>query len=217
MKKDAFHKDLRNYLQHIESEFREIPDARIETLRELGDYVISSLENDGKAQLVFICTHNSRRSQFGQLWAITAARCYGVRHIQTFSGGTGSTAFNPRAVAALVRAGFQAEKRAGSDDNPQYSITSGKNIPDITMYSKRYDDEANPDSRFCAIMVCTEADEACPVVPGAEERISIPYDDPKYFDDTTKETAKYDERCRQFAREMFYLFHYVKTSPEPER
>ncbi|KPL12399.1 MAG: hypothetical protein AMS23_01845 [Bacteroides sp. SM1_62] len=212
MKKDAFYTDLGNYLQDIESEFTEIPDTRIETLRELGNYVISSLKDDTQVQLVFICTHNSRRSQFGQLLALTAAQFYGIQNISTFSGGIASTAFNPRAVAAVKRAGFQVEKGVGRDDNPQYMITSGKNFPGIAMFSKKYDDDANPEDNFCAIMVCADADEACPVVPGAEDRLSMPYDDPKAFDDTGQEMAKYDERCRQIAREMFYVFYYVKTS-----
>jgi hypothetical protein len=40
----------------------------------------------------------------------------------------------------------------------------------------------------------------------------MPYDDPKDYDDTDQEQAKYDERCRQIAREMFFTFQYVKTN-----
>lgn len=212
MKSDTFYADLDKYLKNIEAEFIEIPEERIEILKQLGDYVISALNRDGQAQLVFICTHNSRRSQFGQLWALTAAQFYGIQNIGTFSGGTGSTAFNPRAVAAIERAGFQIEKLESNLDNPQYLISSGGNLPGNPMFSKIYSDEANPDKAFCAIMVCSDADEACPFVPGAEDRISMPYDDPKTFDNTDKEETKYDERCRQIAREMFFTFKHVRTS-----
>ena len=58
-------------------------------------------------------------------------------------------------------------------------------------------------------MVCSDADEACPFVPGAELRLSMPYDDPKAFDGTPMEEAKYDERSRQIAREMFFAFKYA--------
>jgi hypothetical protein len=34
----------------------------------------------------------------------------------------------------------------------------------------------------------------------------VNYDDPKDFDGTLQEEAKYDERTRQIAREMLYLF-----------
>jgi len=211
MKKDPFFTDLDNYLKDIETEFIKIPEDRIEILQQLGDYVISAIKDNGKVQLVFICTHNSRRSQLGQLWALTAAHFYGIQTIGTFSGGTGSTAFNPRAVAAIKRAGFQVEKRESNTDNPRYIVSSGENLHSNPMFSKKYDDEANPDEDFCAIMVCSDADEACPIVSGAEDRISMPYDDPKAFDNTDQEEAKYDERCRQIAREMFFTFRYVRT------
>ncbi len=212
IKKDSFYTDLDTYLKDIETEFIEIPENRIEILQQLGDYVISALNGDGQVQLVFICTHNSRRSQFGQLWASTAAQFYGIQNIATFSGGTGSTAFNPRAVAAIKRTGFQVEKLEGNIDNPHYIISSGENLHGTPMFSKKYDDFSNPEKGFCAIMVCSDADEACPVVPGAEDRISMPYDDPKEFDDKDQEKIKYDERCRQIAREMFFTFQYVKTN-----
>lgn len=212
MKKDTFYADLDKYLKDIEAEFFEIPEERIEILKQLGDYVISALKMDGEAQLVFICTHNSRRSQCGQLWALTAAQFYGIQNIGTFSGGTGSTAFNPRAVAAIERAGFQIKKLESNLDNPRYLISSGENFPGNPMFSKKYTEKANPDKGFCAIMVCSDADEACPIVPGAEDRISMPYDDPKAFDNTDQEETKYDERCRQIAREMFFTFKYVRTS-----
>jgi len=41
---------------------------------------------------------------------------------------------------------------------------------------------------------------------GVELRIGTTYDDPKVFDDTPLQDAKYDERCRQIAIETFYVF-----------
>jgi hypothetical protein len=54
-------------------------------------------------------------------------------------------------------------------------------------------------------MVCNDADEACPVVRGAERRAAIPYVDPKISDSTPEEAATYDARCAQIAREMLYM------------
>ena len=45
--------------------------------------------------------------------------------------------------------------------------------------------------------------------PAPTRRIAIPYDDPKEFDGTERETEIYDERCRQIAREMLYVFAEV--------
>ena len=38
-------------------------------------------------------------------------------------------------------------------------------------------------------MVCGEADAACPVVKGAAARISMPYLDPKIYDDSALRVA----------------------------
>jgi hypothetical protein len=73
-----------------------------------------------------------------------------------------------------------------------------------------YADAANPQREFCAIMTCSQADEACPNVAGAANRIAIPYEDPKAADGTPEEAAVYDERCAQIARETLYAFSLVR-------
>jgi arsenate reductase len=44
-----------------------------------------------------------------------------------------------------------------------------------------------------------------------EKRISLPYDDPKDFDDTPQEAAKYAERVREIGTEILYAFSQVKS------
>jgi arsenate reductase len=60
-------------------------------------------------------------------------------------------------------------------------------------------------------MTCSSADRKCPLIKGAERRISIQYEDPKVFDDTPDEINKYDERSLQIASEFFYVFRKVNT------
>lgn len=60
-------------------------------------------------------------------------------------------------------------------------------------------------------MTCSRADESCPVVMVADLRVGIPYDDPKAADGTPEESARYDERCKQIATEMLYLFSRVEA------
>jgi hypothetical protein len=79
------------------------------------------------------------------------------------------------------------------------------------VFSKTFDMASNPSDNFVAIMNCNEADEACPFVRGATLRISLPYDDPKLADGTPEQANRYDERTRQIAREMFYLFSRVES------
>jgi hypothetical protein len=122
----------------------------------------------------------------------TAALYYGVGPVETFSGGTEATAFNPRAVAALQRAGFEiARTSAGS--NPRYQVQYSSSAEPITAFSKTYDSAENPQVDFAAVMTCANADRLCPVVRGASLRIATLYDDPKSADGTPRESQTYDE------------------------
>jgi arsenate reductase len=51
-------------------------------------------------------------------------------------------------------------------------------------------------------MVCGEADAGCPFVKGATLRVSMPYLDPKIYDDGAYEAAKYAERRDDIGRLM---------------
>jgi arsenate reductase len=190
------------------AEFDEIPPERKDQLRELAGFVAAHREAGRAARLTFICTHNSRRSQLAQVWAAVAAAHYGVQQVEAYSGGTEATAFNPRAVAAMRRAGvaIEADSAAGDESNPRYAVSIPGTDKPLVCFSKTYDERPNPADDFCAVMVCSQADEACPKVAGAAERIALPYDDPKVADGTPEEAARYDERCVQIAREMLFVF-----------
>lgn len=68
----------------------------------------------------------------------------------------------------------------------------------------------DPTSVFAAVMTCSQADEGCSFISGAEKRISIPYDDPEIADNTVEQTKVYTERSLQIATEMFYVFSKIK-------
>jgi arsenate reductase len=195
------------YVAQREAESNQIPAERVAQLRPLADFVAAKAASGEPARLTFICTHNSRRSHLAQLWAAVAAHRYGVVYVETYSGGTEGTAFNPRAVAALERAGLEIEATGSSETtNPRYTVSFVTGVEPQTCFSKRYDESPNPTSGFAAVMVCTDADEACPTVSGAEARFAIPYEDPKVSDDTLEEAATYDARCAQIARELLLVF-----------
>lgn len=195
-------KNLVENINVFRSHFIEISDERKEILNQLIDVI-----NNNIKKLVFICTHNSRRSQMSQLWARVAADYYSIDGIETFSGGTEATAFNPRAVSALEKMGISFEK--SGEDNPVYTFESKGNK--YKYFSKKYDDESNPKDNFCAVMTCSDADENCPYIPGANFRVSLKYDDPKEFDGTELEEEKYLERSMQIATELFYVMSKVKN------
>jgi arsenate reductase len=201
-------KPLQTYITSLPQEFEQIPQERKETLGQVAAYIREKLQENGKVKLVFICTHNSRRSHMSQIWAQTAAYYYGISSVETYSGGTEATAFNPRAVKAMQEAGFAIEK-TGEENNPRYQVTFTDGMQPMVAFSKVYDAPGNPDRDFAAIMTCSHADDNCPFIPGASLRIPVNYDDPKDFDGTPQEEAKYNERTRQIAREMLYLFSKV--------
>ncbi|MCH6199763.1 protein-tyrosine-phosphatase [Aquiflexum sp. LQ15W] len=206
----AMYPVLNQYIESIQAEMENISEERKKELQKLALYIQTKKNSGEAANLIFICTHNSRRSHMSQLWAATAANYYGIAdNIFTFSGGTETTAFNPRAVAAIERAGFTVENPGGS--NPNYQVRFADNGPKMECFSKIYDNPSNPQENFVAIMTCSEADKNCPFIPGASMRSPIPYEDPKDFDGTPQEQAAYDERCRQIATEMFFIMSKVKA------
>ncbi|WPP48024.1 arsenate reductase/protein-tyrosine-phosphatase family protein [Catalinimonas niigatensis] len=201
---------LKAYVHQIISEFDQIPEERQSILAELALHVTTKHASGKPARLIFICTHNSRRSHMSQLWTQAAAYYYGVKDVETYSGGTEATAFNPRAVKAMKKAGFGI-KILQEGDNPIYAVAFAEDASNIEVFSKKYDHEVNPQQDFAAIMTCSEADKSCPFIPGASLRIPIPYDDPKDYDETDQEETMYDERCHQIAREMFFMMSKVQV------
>lgn len=186
-----------------------IPDIRKEALQVLIDYVRSKVNSGEKLVLNFICTHNSRRSQFSQIWAQTAADYFGIP-ADCYSGGVEVTAFNERAVESIKRSGFGVSKKGV--ENPKYFVFHSDDAEPIVAFSKLFDDPINQANRFAAVMTCAHADENCPFIPGAENRIPVRYEDPKAFDDTPEEASKYDERSMQIASEMFYVFSKISIN-----
>jgi protein-tyrosine-phosphatase len=193
--------------QHLEG----IDSSRKQELNILADYIQESLQKDTTVQLTYICTHNSRRSHMAQLWAAVAAHYYSVKGVKTYSGGTETTAFNQRSVACLQRQGFEITP-LNEDKNTLYAVVFSPKVPAVKSFSKVYNDPSNPQNGFIAVMTCSHADEACPVVNGATKRVAIPYIDPKISDGTTLESQTYYDRSAQIATEAFYVFKRLKGS-----
>ena len=200
---------LEKKINKLENSFDLIPIERRELLIQFSEYISKKLEIENEINLTFICTHNSRRSHISQIWAQTASEFYKISNVKCYSGGTEATAFNPRAVKAIQKAGFKIDKKDVSD-NPLYLIYYSDASKPVECFSKVYSDDYNPNENFTAVMTCSDADEKCPVVIGADARFPIRYDDPKEFDGTDLEELKYDERVEEIGREMLYAFSNVK-------
>lgn len=179
-------------------------------LQPLIEYIQSKINNNQVIRLNFICTHNSRRSHLTQVWAQTMAYYFHIKNVFCYSGGTEATALFPMVIETLQNSGFQIHI-ISEGDNPIYSIKFADNEHPIIGFSKKFEDDFNPKSKFASIMTCSQADEDCPWIAGAETRIPITYDDPKLFDNTALQTLKYTERSLQIANELCYVFSRINV------
>jgi arsenate reductase len=199
------------YCQSISSTFNAIPEERKIELKKISDFVVSKRSAHKPANILYVCTSNSRRSHMAQVWGQIASYYYNIDSIYTFSGGTEQTRVNVNATDALKRCGIEIYSN-NQGDNPLRYVKVGPAVNSWALFSKKYTDTTNPTTDFAAILVCTEADKSCPIVDGADSRIGLPYQDPKEFDNSPMKADKYDERCKQIATEMFYIMHLAKVA-----
>ncbi|MFK8104421.1 MAG: hypothetical protein AB8G15_17980 [Saprospiraceae bacterium] len=201
---------LQAYCDTLTKEFKLIPIERKAKLTRLAAYLSDQFQTGQMPQLIVICTHNSRRSHLGQVWLAISAHYYNLPAIATFSGGTEATAFYPSAVAALRKIGVVVDCADTRAANPVYQLSWKTNSTPYQAFSKSYTTAPNPQDSFGAILVCTAADEACPIVEGANFRMALPFEDPKAFDGTAQESQKYEERSRQIGRELLFTMSQVQ-------
>src|SRR5438552_17688398 len=102
-------------------------------------------------RVLFICTHNSARSQMAEGW---------LRHLagdrfEVHSAGTEATRVRPLAV--------QAMREAGIDISGQESKTLERYLNQPWDY---------------VITVCDQANEVCPYFPGGKKRLHWSFPDP---------------------------------------
>ena len=116
-------------------------------------------------RVLFLCTHNSARSQMaeGLLRNLAADR------FEVFSAGTEATRVRPEAISVMAEVGV--------DISSQESETL-----------ERYFGEPLD----LVITVCDDANEACPVFPGAREHLHWSFADP------SKATGDFEDRLHTF-------------------
>jgi arsenate reductase len=122
-----------------------------------------------KIKVLFICTHNSARSQMaeGYLRAV-----YGDR-FEVFSAGTEKTRVNPEAIKIMQEIGI-----------------------DISDHrSKDLSDFLDTDMDI-VVTVCDGANAVCPFFPGAKKTIHIGFPDPSSVNGTPEEIHETFRVCR---------------------
>ena len=113
-----------------------------------------------KRRVLFLCTHNSARSQMAEG---LLRRLAGDR-FEVFSAGTEATQVQPLAIRAM--------QEIGIDISGQQSKTLDRYL------GEPFD---------AVITVCDHANEACPVFIGAEKRLHWSFRDPSQTTGTDKE------------------------------
>jgi arsenate reductase len=199
---------LREHADFLTTTFDMIDEPHRVAGTKLARWIAANYQPGKPLHVTVVCTGNSRRSILGSSMGNLAAAYYGTPEIRFHSGGTAPTAFNPRTVSALKAIGFEVSP-SGSEAtrgepktaNPIYRVCWGDGF-ETNEFSKHYADKSNPQEGFAALMVCGEADAACPSVKGATLRVSMPYLDPKIYDDGAYESAKYTERRDDIGRLM---------------
>lgn len=104
-----------------------------------------------KKQILFLCTHNSCRSQMAE--GLTN-HFLGDR-FQAFSAGTEATSVNPKAIAVMADIGI-----------------------DISSYYSKTMDEFDGEKFDYVITLCGDANEKCPLFFGGVKRLHMGFSDP---------------------------------------
>lgn len=179
-------------------------------IQNIANKIAETLKNNNEVNVNFICTHNSRRSQFSQVWAYYAMEYFGILNGNSFSSGTAETAFHPNTIKALNDSGFKFSLKEFNHSNPKYIISYPESEKEILGFSKIVENTINK-SPFIAITTCGHADQNCPVILEASARFHLPYVDPKVSDGTNNEKETYFNTSKLIAGEMGILFKKVKA------
>lgn len=107
---------------------------------------------------------------------LAAARA-GLPQVRFYGAGTAPSEFNPRTVEALRAFGLRVEPSSEAGEaNPIYRVAWGDDESAFAVeFSKALGAAALPITEFAPVMVCDEADTACPFVPEAALWVSMPF------------------------------------------
>jgi arsenate reductase len=129
---------------------------------------------DDKRQVLFLCTHNSARSQMAE----GLLRALGSDRFEAFSAGTAATHVRPLAIRAMAELGIDI---------------SGQTSKTLDRYL---------DQPFDAVIsVCDQANEACPVFFGANARLHWSFPDPSRATGTEEQQLAVYRQVRDAIRQ----------------
>ena len=131
-------------------------------------------EAETRRRVLFLCTHNSARSQMAE----GLLRYLAGDSFEVTSAGTEATRVRPQAIEVMGEIGI--------DISRQESKTLERYLREPFDY---------------VISVCDDANEACPVFPGAESRLHWSFRDPSQATGTEEERLEVFRTVRDELRE----------------
>lgn len=139
-----------------------------------------------RASVLFICVHNSARSQMAEVFL----NHFGEEKFRAESAGLEPGILNPLVVEVMKEDGFDISRNRT------------KSVNDILRSGRQY---------TYVITVCDEATaERCPVFPGKGERIHWEFADPSAFTGTREERLARTRQIRDLIKATVKRF--VKTT-----
>jgi arsenate reductase (thioredoxin) len=130
---------------------------------------IETGENMTTQRVLFLCTHNSARSQMAE----GLLRHLAGNSFEVHSAGTEATSVRPEAIEAM--------SELGADISGQESKTLERYLGEPFDY---------------VVTVCDDANEACPVFPGAENRLHWSIQDPSRAEGSDEERLEVFRKAR---------------------
>ena len=137
-----------------------------------------------KKHVLFLCTHNSARSQMAE----GLLRKIGGDRFEVFSAGTEKTRVHPLAIEAMRESGIDI---------------SGQSSKTLDAFTGEHFDYV--------ITVCDRANESCPIFPGDTERIHWSFDDPSAATGTEEERLRAFRTIRDAIQQRLRIFVTIAT------
>ncbi len=137
-----------------------------------------------KKQVLFLCTHNSCRSQMAE----ALVNHYLGDRLEAFSAGTEATRVNPLVILALAELGINS---------------SGLYSKTIAEYSDRTFDHV--------VSLCGDANEKCPLFFGGVRRSHHGFEDPSRLQGSAKDVLPEFRRVRDEIRN--WIIEYFGGPP----
>ncbi len=186
---------LSEYVKEIEKfSLEDFQKARIKKISK-------TLKNEIKScnSIVYICTHNSRRSQFYQVWSQILSDIYKL-NLSFQSAGVIKTEVYVEVIRSLKRAGVDIDENGTMLINKKQVPLFSKCLQEINLKA------------FISMMTCSDAEKSCPIDPRSKKNINLFYPDPKRFDRTKNEIKEYDFTCKSIAAEINAIFKLLVNS-----